>query len=134
MHVDNAGGEQHTPSRNLAADMTPDKARFSPAERRYPRTDHGNAVGMGLLLEQGEQFAARNALRKARVVMTFRYEVGPAFAAVEQDDVAAITGQIYCRRQPRWPAADYQTVDIVRLHRKLRFAMFGKKSGSACAA
>ena len=130
MHIDNAGGEQHTTSRNLAGDMTPDKARVSSAERRYARTDHGNAVGMGLLLEQGEQFAARNALRKARVVATFRYEVGPAFAAVEQDDIAAITGQVYRRGQSRWPA-DNQTFDIVRLHRKSRFAMLEKKSGSS---
>jgi hypothetical protein len=59
--------------------------------------------------------------------VTFRYEVSPAFAAVEQGDVAAITGQVYCRRQSRWPTADNQTVDIVRLHRALRFAMFWKK-------
>jgi hypothetical protein len=59
--------------------------------------------------------------------VTFRYEVGPAFAAVEQDGVAAITGQVYCRGQSRWPAADNQTADIVRLHRALRFAMFWKK-------
>ena len=89
---------------------------------------------MGLLLEQSEQFAAGNALRKARVVVTFRYEVGPAFAAVEQNDVVAVTGQVYCRGQSRWPTADNQTVDIVPLHSKLRFAMFGKKSGSARAA
>jgi hypothetical protein len=93
-----------------------------------------NAVGMGVLLEQGKQFSARNDLRKARIVVTFRYEVSPAFPAVEQDDVAAITGQVYCRRQSCWPAADNQTVDIVRLHRKKRLAMFGKKSGSARAA
>jgi hypothetical protein len=64
MHIDNAGGEQNTTGRNLAAVVRPEKACVSPAERGYARIDRVNAVGMGLLLEQGEQFAARKPCAK----------------------------------------------------------------------
>lgn len=47
--------------------------------------------------------------------MNFGYEGGSAFATVENEDVAATTGQVYGRRPPRRLSADDQTVQRSRV-------------------
>jgi hypothetical protein len=46
--------------------------------------------------------------------VTFGYRGRFGFAAGENEDVAAITGQVYNRRQPHQLCADDQTVQIKR--------------------
>jgi hypothetical protein len=61
----------------------------------------------------------------------FGYEGDSAFAAIEDEDVAAITVKYRAAVNPAGPSADDQTAQIMRLRPSVRFAIFEKIKRSA---
>ena len=74
------------------------------------------AGGFGLLLDQGAQVEARDALREAREILDlFDVEHLPAAGQVlDEDGPQPKAPAIHGRRQPRQPAADDRQVVLVR--------------------